>query len=86
MPEKKKKSFVDKATCIFIRKSKKRQKLLIEEYKNKKTSEKRKKEIVDSLVKIGMCLDRCKLGCTNEKTMKALVLKKLNKKKSQLKF
>ena len=86
MPETKKKSVVDKAKCTFLRKSKERQRLLMEEYKNEKTTDKRKEEIVDILVKIGMCLDKCKLGCTNKETMKALVLGKLNKKKLKLKL
>jgi len=81
----KKKSAAEKAKCTFLRKSKKRQKLLMEEYKNEKTTDKRKNEIVDILVKIGMCLDKCKLGCTDKETMKALVLGKLGKK-YKLKF
>lgn len=90
MPKKsigdKAKEAAKKAKCTFVRKSQKRQKLLMEEYKDAKTTDKRKNEIVDILVKIGMCLDKCKLGCTDKETMKALVLGKLNKKKLQLKF
>ena len=60
-----------------------RQRRLMQEYPT--ASEKRKKEIIEKLVDIGMCLDKCRLGeCSSKEDIRAIVIEKLNKPK--LKF
>lgn len=76
-------TFMCRGKKFLGRLEKKRQRRLMQEYPT--ASEERKRAIIEKLVDIGMCLDKCRLGeCSSKEDIRAIVIKKLNKPK--LKF